>query len=171
MPHSDPLRKMFTVTGCTAKCSLFQHSSKPKDITMPNQYAATSNKKKKKKKSSSNQVFPIENTNFPKLNYISWKYSATLIRTGQAFQVALSSSCGISPTIHQEFKKTSQVEDAFRIFLHLLESICGQLGVSLGCTAPDSTLLVNAHYAFVRQAEKLTAWHNMWYHSLYRWLL
>lgn len=56
------------------------------------------------------------------------------MRTGQAFQVTFGSCHGISPTIHQE----SERPDKLKMLSGSSCNYCGQLGVSMGCTAPDS---------------------------------
>lgn len=91
---------------------------------MPNQYTATF----KQAEIILQASFSYKKHKFAKIKqYFMENSSATLMRTGQAFQVTFSSCHGISPTVHQELKKTWQAEDAFRIFLHPLEQTCGQL--------------------------------------------
>lgn len=70
---------------------------------MPNQYAATF----KQAEIIPQPSFSYRKHKFAKIKlYFMENSSATLMRTGQAFQVTFSSCPGISPTFHQEFKKT-----------------------------------------------------------------
>lgn len=69
---------------------------------MPNQYAATF----KQAEIILQPSFSYRKHKFAKIKlYFMENFSATLMRAGQAFQVTFSSCRGISPPIHQEFKR------------------------------------------------------------------
>lgn len=121
-----------------------------------------------KLKSFSNQAFPIENANLPKSNCISWKTLVPLWwELGRLFKwhSVAEWPWNLSP-YPPGIQKTWQAKDAFRTFPHPPQRTCGQLGVSLGCTAPDSSLLVKIHYVSMYQTEELPAWHNTGYHRV-----
>lgn len=118
MPHCDPLRKMFTVTGL--QNVHFSNTHPNPRISLCQKYAATFRQADIILQPS----FSYRKHKFARIKlYLLEHSSATQMRTKQDFQVTFSSCCGTSPTVHQEFKETSQAEDAF---LHLLEQTCGQ---------------------------------------------